>query len=155
MPPSGSSTSSGGSAEAELCSRLRALGQEIGSREAPNHGPLQEAWRVANRYRALLAEGLEAFHSAAAEAGAPQLQVTLSGPRLDAKHLRAVELELSRGCHRAVLTVKSRGEVTLVGPFRVGKKEGPCLSFLVGDEKGILEALTVFLEQFLEQAATP
>ena len=40
----------------------------------------------------------------------------------------AVEFELVRGRHCAIVTAKSRGEVTLVGPFHKGKNEGPCRS---------------------------
>jgi hypothetical protein len=45
--------------------------------------------------------------------------------RTDDKHLRSVEFELSRGRYRAIVTAKSRGDVTFVGPFRTGKTEGP------------------------------
>jgi hypothetical protein len=53
------------------------------------------------------------------------------------------------------VTVKSRGEVTLVGPFRSGKEEGPCRSFPMDAELEISAALGDFLERFLDQAATP
>jgi hypothetical protein len=51
--------------------------------------------------------------------------------------------------------VKSRGEVTLVGPFRDGKTEGPCKSFPFDAESELHDALGDFLEAFLEDAATP
>ena len=91
----------------------------------------------------------------AAGAGAPHLRVDLSETRIDDKHVRAVEFELSRGRYRAIVTAKSRGEVTLVGPFRTGKVEGPCASFPfdAGDE--VDAALGDFLTRFLEEAATP
>ena len=61
------------------------------------------------------------------------------------------------------ITVKSKGEVTLVGPFRAGKNEGPCQSFAfeVGGTSGAQDdgelesALGDFLERFLEEAAAP
>jgi hypothetical protein len=86
---------------------------------------------------------------------APQLTVSLSEPRVDDKHLHAVQFELARGRHRAIVTVKSRGEVTLVGPFRSGKTEGPCRSFPTQAEDEIQAALGDFLVEFIEEAASP
>ena len=98
---------------------------------------------------------MERFHAGAAAAGAPQLRIEVSPVRVDDKHLRSVEFELQRGRHRAIVTAKSRGEVTLVGPFRVGKVEGPCLSFPFDAEDEFSNALAGFLERFAEEAATP
>ena len=63
--------------------------------------------------------------------------------------------DLRRGRHQAIVTVKSRGEVTLVGPFRAGKVEGPCKSFPFDAEPEIEAELGSFLERFLHEAATP
>jgi hypothetical protein len=81
--------------------------------------------------------------------------VELSEPRPDDKHLRSVQFDLRRGRHQAIVTVKSRGEVTLVGPFHAGKSEGPCKTFPFDAEVEIEKALGDFLERFLEEAATP
>ena len=85
----------------------------------------------------------------------PYLRIEVSPPRIDDKHLHAVEFNLERGRHRAVITVKSKEEVTLVGPFRAGKKEGPCRRFPVDADAEIENALSDFLERFLEEAASP
>jgi hypothetical protein len=69
--------------------------------------------------------------------------------------VRSYQFELSRGRHRAIVTVKSRGEVTLVGPFRAGKTEGPCRSFPLASSQEFEEALARFLVSFVEDAATP
>jgi len=69
--------------------------------------------------------------------------------------MRAYEFELARGRHRAIVTVKSRGEVTLVGPFRAGKTEGPCRSFPLAPSDEFEEALATFLVAFVEDATTP
>ena len=98
---------------------------------------------------------LSEFHAAVAEAGAPHLRVELSEIRLDDKHLRAVEFDLARGRHRAIVVAKAKGEITLVGPFKQGKVEGPCLSFPFDARDDIQRALGDFLERFLEEAATP
>jgi len=106
---------------------------------------------------------LDAFHAALDQAGAPQLRIELSAPRLDEKHVRAWEFELRRGRHAGLVVVKSRGEVTFVGPFRTGKAEGPCRSLPVDLASPVAApsapelgaALATFLEQLVEEAAAP
>ncbi len=139
----------------DLAERLEALGRELGSREAPFRDDLTRARGVAERLRDRVAQALGRFHRAAAAAGAPQLEAAVSDTRADDKHLRAVQFDLSRGRYRAIVTVKARGEVTLVGPFRAGKDEGPCRTFPIDSESEIEAALAGFLERFLEEAATP
>jgi len=140
---------------ADLGARLEALGRELGGREAAFQGDLARARAVAEKLRGRIEEGLGRFQRGAAAAGAPHLSAAVSEPRVDDKHVRAVQLDLSRGRHRAIVTVKARGEVTLVGPFHAGKTEGPCRSFPIDSAAEIDAALASFLESFLEQAATP
>ncbi|HZO09078.1 MAG TPA: hypothetical protein VFC77_06850 [Myxococcota bacterium] len=140
---------------ADLGARLEALGRELGGREATFQGDLARARAVAEKLRGRIEEGLGRFQRGAAAAGAPHLSAAVSEPRVDDKHVRAVQLDLSRGRHRAIVTVKARGEVTLVGPFHAGKTEGPCRSFPIDSAAEIDAALASFLESFLEQAATP
>ncbi|MDH3213476.1 MAG: hypothetical protein OEM05_13415 [Myxococcales bacterium] len=139
----------------DLGDRLEALGRALGAREAAHSAGLAEARACAETLRAQIAAALERFHGAVGEAGAPHLRVALSEIRPDDKHLRAVEFDLCRGRHRAIVTVKSRGEVTLVGPFRTGKNEGPCLTFPLAAGDELAEAIATFLERLLEEAATP
>lgn len=141
--------------DVDLAQRLEELGRVLGEREAAHGVGLAAARARAEKLRAEVEAPLERFHRAAAAAGAPHLRVALSEIRIDDKHLRAVEFDLCRGRHKAVVTVKSRGEVTLVGPFRIGKEEGPCLSFPVTADQELRQALVGFLERFLEEAATP
>jgi hypothetical protein len=75
--------------------------------------------------------------------------------RLDDKHVRAIAFDVRRGRHAGVVTVKSRGEVTLVGPFRSGKTEAPCRTFPWDAQDDIDGALGDFLLRFLEEAVTP
>jgi hypothetical protein len=140
---------------AELATRLETLGRSLGEREAPHQSGLREARACLERLHAAVAAALERFHAAAAAAGAPQLEISLSPVRADDKHLRAAQFDLSRGRHRAIVTAKARGEVTLVGPFHSGKTEGPCLTFPLEAEGDLRAALASFLERFLEEAATP
>ncbi len=138
-----------------LRDRLRALGQELAAREAEHRAALDEARQRAASLRTEVAEALGGWREAVSAAGAPELAVTLGELRPDDKHVRAVEFDLSRGRHRAVVTVKARGEVTLVGPFHAGKTEGPCKSFPFAAEDEMRKALGDFLERFLTEAATP
>ena len=135
--------------------RMRKLGTDLGERELQHAGALETTHKTAEHLRGVVAAALEAFHAAAAAAGAPHVRVALGEPRLDDKHIRAVEFDLLRGRHRAIVTVKSRGDVTLVGPFRVGKTEGPCRSFPVESMDEIEAALGDFLESFIEEGSTP
>jgi hypothetical protein len=131
------------------------IGRELGEREAAHRAELEEARSRAAALRAEVGEALAAFREAVLAAGAPQLEVRLGELRPDDKHVRAVEFDLSRGRHRAIVTVKARGEVTLVGPFHAGKVEGPCKSFPFAADAELRKALGDFLERFLAEAATP
>ncbi|UCE85142.1 MAG: hypothetical protein JSU66_12405 [Deltaproteobacteria bacterium] len=135
--------------------QLESAGRRLGARESSHRDAVAEARRRAEALHAAVAFALEGFHAAASEAGAPHLEVALSPLRVDDKHLRSIEFELRRGRHRAIVTVKSRGEVTLVGPFRAGKTEGPCSTFPFDAEAELSAALGNFLEAFVEEAATP
>lgn len=138
-----------------LRGRLEELGRRLGAREAEHAAALAEARGRADKLHAVAADALEGFREAAARAGAPHLAVELSEPHLDDKHVRSVQFTMSRGRHRGIVTVKARGEVTLVGPFKAGQDEGPCCTFPWDADAEIAGALAAFLERFLEEAATP
>jgi hypothetical protein len=138
-----------------LRERLAQVGHVLAAREAPHAAALESARKRAEELRAEIARGLDGYRQAIHAAGAPHLEVQLGPLRTDDKHVRAVEFEVSRGRTRAIVTVKSRGEVTLVGPFRTGKTEGPCKTFPFDAESELHEALADFLAQFLEEGATP
>lgn len=142
-------------APSDLGARLAALGRTLGIREADHAAAIAQAQRCAESVRTDVAAALEQFHVAAAEAGAPHLKIELSPIRTDDKHVRAVEFDLLRGRHQAIVVAKAKGEITLVGPFKQGKAEGPCLSFPFDSRDEIQRALGTFLEKFLEEAATP
>lgn len=134
--------------------RLAELGRRLAAREGQQAPALEAAWSRARSLHERVAKALDHYHGAVLPA-APQLAVALTDPRVDDKHLHAVEFELARGCHRAVVTVKSRGEVTLVGPFRAGKTEGPCRSFPFDADAEIESAMGDFLCAFIEEAVAP
>lgn len=134
--------------------RLAELGRRLVAREQPHDAALEAAWGCATSLHGRVARALDHYHAAVSDV-APRLAVQLSELRIDDKHLHAVEFELSRGRHRAVVTVKGRGEVTLVGPFKHGKAEGPCRSFPTAAEAEIENAMGDFLCTFIEAAVTP
>jgi len=140
---------------ASLVTRLATLGRALGEREVEHGEGLDRARACVEDLRAEVSAALESFHRATATAGAPHLRIDLSPVRIDDKHLRSVEFDLCRGRYRAIVTAKSRGDVTFVGPFRSGKTEGPCKSFPIDARDEVLGALVSFLESFLEEAATP
>jgi hypothetical protein len=142
-------------APAALRERLEAVGRRLGAREAEHRQALEAARKRAEALRGVVAAGLEAFRSGLVAAGAPHLEVCLGELRLDDKHARALQFDVRRGRHVGIVTVKSRGEYTLVGPFREGKAEGPCRSFPFEAEVELHKALGDFLERFLEEAASP
>ncbi len=139
----------------DLGERLEALGRALGARESEHRAGLDQARACAEKLHSEVAAALERFHQAAAAAGAPHLRIELSDTRIDDKHLRSFEFDLQRGRHKAIVTAKGRGEVSLVGPFRTGKTEGPCLRFPIDAGAELRGALGTFLERFLEEAAAP
>lgn len=141
--------------EAGLRERLAGIGRQLAAREAPHAEALREARGHAAALHRRVSEALDAYHQAIAEAEQEALRVELGAVRTDDKHVRAVQFDLVRGRHRAVVTVKSRREVTLVGPFKAGGTEGPCKSFPVEAQEELDPALAEFLESFLRAAATP
>ena len=138
-----------------LEARLAEVGRRLGEREAEHSRALASARSRAEELRVEIARALEAFHAGAVGAGAPQLRVALGEVRLDDKHTRSLQFDLARGHCAGIVTVKSRGEVTLVGPIHRGKAEGPCLSFPFEAEAELRKALGDFLERFLEEGAHP
>ena len=145
--------------ESDLQARLVARGRALAQREAAHADALALARALADALHARVADALDAYHQATRSA--PQLAVQQGEVRHDDKHLHAFEFDVRRGRHRVIVVVKSRGEVTLVGPFHMGKDEGPCrrISFEAGDVDSpgaaLNEGLGDLLEAFLEEAATP
>ena len=139
----------------DLPARLEDLGRTLGEREAAYARDLEAARGQADALRVRVEEALDRFHAAARRAGAPHLRIDLSEIRVDDKHLRAVEFDLARGRHKAIVVAKSAGEITLVGPFSSGKIEGPCKTLPFASKAEISTALGDFIAAFIEEAATP
>lgn len=145
----------GKAAANELRTKLAALGTELGAREAGHAQSLEQARQTARELHQLVVNAVDGFHESATAAGAPHLRIEVTAPALDQKHVRAMEFEVRRGRTVGILTVKTRGEVTLVGPFRRGKNEGPCRSIALGEEAELGRALAEFLGRVVEEASAP
>ena len=141
--------------EVDLTQRLAQRGRELAQRESQHTEELELARRHSQELHALVERAIDAFHASCREAGASHLEVVLSSPRLDDKHFHSVQFDVQRGRYRGIVTVKSRGEVTLVGPFHAGKQEGPCKSFPLDQRSEIEAGLDEFFVEFLDEAFKP
>jgi hypothetical protein len=137
-----------------LKERMEAVAQAVTQREALHADDVAGARARADALFSQVSTAVEGFNAVVAEQ-IPDLRVSVRPPRIDDKHLHATQFDLERGRHRAIVTVKSKGEVTLVGPFRAGKNEGPCRSFPFDAGAELEDALGDFLERFLEEAVAP
>jgi len=139
-----------------LNERVETLAREIVEREGEGDHveALDRARAKAEALRALVLPAIETFNRIIAEAF-PGLVVDVTPLRVDDKHVHSVEFDLERGRTRAIVTVKSKGQVTLVGPFQAGKDEGPCRRIPIEAEAEIESALVDFVEEFLEAATAP
>ena len=138
-----------------LAEQLEQMGKRLAERETTHAAKLAQIHQRAVELHERVRVGLEGFHRGSREAGAPHLAVELSAPRIDDKHLHSVQFDLARGRHRVIVTLKSKGEVTLVGPFKAGKQEGPCNSIALDDDPAIDAGLAEVLAEFLEVAFAP
>ena len=76
---------------------------------------------------ALDSNRVERFRREARARGVPHLAHIEVGPvEPDEKHVDALQVMIRQGRWHVVCVAKSRGAVTLVGPYQRGKKEGPC-----------------------------
>jgi len=137
-----------------LDERLAELGRQFAHREVTHRDALAQARQCVQSLHRQVGAALESFHTAVGD-GTPHIRLTLGEPRVDDKHIHSVQFDLCRGRCRGIVTVKSRGEITFVGPFREGKTEGPCRTFPMAASESLDEALAEFLEAFIEEALRP
>lgn len=137
-----------------LNERMKAFAQDVVAREVHHAEDMRRAAERLGTLHGEVSQAIDAFNAEVA-ADVPQLEISVSEPRIDDKHLHAHEFELARGRHRALVIAKSKAEITLVGPFKTGKNEGPCRTFPFAAGSELEDALTEFLERFLEEATAP
>jgi len=136
-----------------LAEKLAEMGEQLFEREVANAPAM-----AATRQRAEVIQGkVRTALAGYAKATRPmaQLAVQVSDPRVDDKHLHAVQFDITRGRHQVIVTAKCKGVVTLVGPFKQGDEEGPCRRIDLEDDAAIEAGLEVVLLAFLEAAFAP
>jgi hypothetical protein len=111
-------------------SRFEALARELAERDRALAAPLATARSAAVELRRHAEHAVATFCAAARAQGAEHLTELRVGPvEPDEKHVDCIQLRIARGRHELVCVADSGGRMTLVGPFRRGKQEGPCADF--------------------------
>jgi hypothetical protein len=135
--------------------RFRKLAEELASRDPGLTVRLRDVRDAARDLRELAFEAIEAFRERAAEIGAPYLgNLEVSPVEPDDKHVDCVQFRVSRGRMEliCVAIAQEPGKMRLVGPFKRGKQEGPCMDApLRGPE--VVKALEERIEQLVREAA--
>ncbi len=116
--------------------RIEQLARELAARDAGLTPALQDVREAAEQLRGRALALVEAFKQVARDSGAPHLAHLEVGPvEPDEKHVDCIQFRVTRGRWEVVCVGKTKGDVTLVGPFRRGKPEKPCADYpLRGEE---------------------
>ncbi len=110
--------------------RLEQLARELAARDVGLTTTLQEVRETAEQLRGRAHALVEAFKQAARDSDAPHLAHLEVGPvGPDDRHVGCIQFRVARGRWEVVCVGKTKGEVTLVGPFRRGKPEKPCADY--------------------------
>lgn len=135
--------------------RFSRLGEELARRDRGLAPKLEAARKAAERLHGIVVEAIETFRRTARERGAAHLAHLRVGPvEPDDKHVDCVQVRVQRGAWEALLVAKAMGKVTLVGPYRRGKPERPCVDFaLSGEEveRGAVDLVEALIRQASER----
>jgi hypothetical protein len=135
--------------------RLIELAERLAERDRELSESLGRAWDCARDLQEKLATAAEAFRQTVRERGAEHLANVEVGPvEPDQKHVDCVQFRIARGRSEALCVVKAAGKVTLVGPYKRGKKEKPCVDFPLGGaevESGLEDLLATLIEKASER----
>jgi len=134
--------------------RFRRLADELAARDPGLAGRLRGVRDAARMLREFAFEAVESFRERAAEIGAPYLgNLEVSPVEPDEKRVGCVQFRVARGRLEllCVAIADGTGKVRLVGPFKRGKQEGPCVEVpLRGAE--VEKALADRIEQLVREA---
>jgi hypothetical protein len=135
--------------------RLVELAERLAERDRALGEPLARAWDGARELREQVAAAAEAFRRTVRARAAEHLANLEVGPvEPDQKHVDCVQFRISRGRLEALCVAKAEGKVTLVGPYRRGRPEKPCLDFPLGGpevERGLEDLLVQLIEEASER----
>ena len=127
--------------------RFEKLASELATRDRDLPLAITEARVAAVELRERAEAAVEAFRQTARKEGADHLADIRVGPvEPDEKHVDCVQFRVWRGRFEIICVAKAEGAVRLVGPFRRGKSEKPCL-----DQPPRGEAVERALEELLEK----
>ena len=132
--------------------QFRKLARELAERDREIPAGLETALLIAQEVRARALAAVEAFSREALAGGVPHLaNIEVGAVEPDEKHVDALQVMIRRGRWEVVCVAKSRGVVTLVGPYQRGKNEGPCET-LAGRGDALDRALDERLLALLQEA---
>jgi hypothetical protein len=130
--------------------RLVDLAERLAERDRELGEPLGRVWGAVRELRDQVAAAADVFRGTARERGAEHLANLEVGPaEPDEKHVDCVQFRIARGRFEALCVGKAKGSITLVGPYKRGKPEKPCVDFPLGGpevERGLEELLLALLE---------
>jgi hypothetical protein len=135
--------------------RLEELAERLAERDRDLAEPLERAWSCTRDLREKASAAAEVFRRAARERGAEHLaNLEVGAVEPDEKHVDCVQFRISRGRFEALCVGKPAGKVTLVGPYRRGRPEKPCVDFpLEGAEveRGLEDLVVKLIEEASER----
>jgi len=133
---------------------FRELAGSLAARDAELAGGLDAARAAAQEMHARLVAHATAFRDEVEARGAPHLGHVEVGPvEPDEKHVDAVQVRVWRGRWEIVYVAKACGEMTLVGPYRVGKSDQPPCNTLAFGDPGLRTGADELLLQLLRSAS--
>jgi hypothetical protein len=110
--------------------RFEQLAAALADRDRGVSSSLESVRPALEGLRAKALGAIEAFvRVARAHGGAHLTDIELSAVESDEKHVDCLQFKVARGRWELTCVGKSRGVVTLVGPYRRGGPEKPCAHF--------------------------
>jgi hypothetical protein len=133
---------------------FKELAGSLAARDAELGRGLDTARVAAQEMRARVAAHANAFRDEVEARGAPHLAHVEVGPvEPDEKHVDAIQVRVWRGRWEIVYVAKACGEMTLVGPYRVGKADQPPCQTLAFGDPGLQTGADDLLLQLLRSAS--
>ena len=115
--------------------RFEQLAAALARRDRELARELEPVRRALESVRETLGTSVRTFVETARAAGAEHLAHVEVGPvEPDEKHVDCLQVKVRRGRWEIVCVGKTRGVVTVVGPYRRGKPEQPCRDHAFGAE---------------------
>ncbi len=135
--------------------RFEELARQLSTRDRELSGDLARARTAAETLRAHAQACVEVFQATVCKEGADHLGHIEVGPvEPDAKHVDCLQFIVARGRFEAACVAKARGLITLVGPYKRGKTEKPCVDQPLSGpevEAGVEQLLLELIRQASER----